>query len=251
MLIIASIAKSIAIFGILLWLPACTTATPDAPTVATAAASSGTGVKDLQLVPDLPPPVDTNNGEDVPIAPGDKLEIDVFQVPDLDRTVQVDNKGRIFLPLIGEVQAAGKSILTLQNDITQRYGAKYLQNPQVSVLMKESAGQQVTIDGAVKKPGIYPISGSSTLLQAVAEAGGLDDIADESKVYVFRKVGARKLVANYNVKEIRSGKRQDPHIYGGDIVVSFKSGSEVALQNLGNILGVAGRGAYIGALAGF
>jgi polysaccharide export outer membrane protein len=232
-------------------LPACTTATPDASNVPAAAASNGTGGKDLQLVPNLPPPVNTNNGEDVPIAPGDKLEIDVFQVADLDRTVQVDNKGRIFLPLIGEVQAAGKSVLTLQNDITQRYSAKYLQNPQVSVLVKESAGQQVTLDGAVKKPGIYPVSSNSTLLQVVAEAGGLDDIADESKVYVFRKVGARKLVANYNVKEIRSGNRQDPHIYGGDIVVSFKSGTKVALQNIGNVLGVAGRGAYIGALAGF
>jgi polysaccharide export outer membrane protein len=251
MRIIASIAKLIVIMGMMLWLPACTTATPDTPDVPTATASNSAGGKNLQLVSNLPPPVNTNNGEDVPIAPGDKLEIDVFQVADLDRTVQVDNKGRIFLPLIGEVEAAGKSVLTLQNDITQRYGAKYLQNPQVSVLVKESAGQQVTIDGSVKKPGIYPISGNSTLLQVVAEAGGLDDIADESKVYVFRKVGGRKLVANYNVKEIRSGKRQDPHIYGGDIVVSFKSGTKVALQNLGNVLGVAGRGAYIGALAGF
>jgi polysaccharide export outer membrane protein len=152
--------------------------------------------------------------------------------------------------LIGQVQAAGKSILALQDEITQRYGAKYLQNPQISVLMKESAGQQVTVDGSVKKPGVYPVAGNSTLLQVIAEAGGLDDIADESKVYVFRKVGVRKLVANYNVKEIRSGKRQDPRIYGGDIVVSFKSGSKVALQNLGSVLGVLGRGAYIGVASG-
>jgi polysaccharide export outer membrane protein len=250
MRIIASIANLLTISGLALYLAACTSTSQSPPDLQLASASGGSQTKGLQLVPNLPPPVDTNNGQDVPIAPNDQLEIDVFQVPDLNRTVQVDNNGSISLPLVGEVKAAGKTVLALQNEITQRYGAKYLQNPQVSVLMKQSAGQQVTVDGSVTKPGIYPIAGNSTLLQVIAEAGGLDKMADESKIYVFRQVGARKLVANYDVKEIRQGHRPDPRIYGGDIVVSFKSGSKVAMQNLGDVLGILGRGAYIGVMSG-
>ena len=250
MRITAPIANLLAIIGLGICLTACTSNAPNAPDLQTATASSSSPVKGLQLVPNLPPPTETNNGRDVPIAPNDQLEINVFQVPDLNRTVQVDNNGSISLPLIGEVRAAGKSVPALQNEITRLYGAKYLQNPQVSVLMKQSAGQQVTVDGSVKKPGIYPVAGNSSLLQVVAEAGGLEDIADESKVYVFRQVGSRKLVANFDLKEIRAGSHSDPRIYGGDVIVSFKSGAKVAMQNLGNVLGVLGRGASLGVVSG-
>lgn len=199
------------------------------------------GAKDgnLEVVANLPPPPQTNEGRDDLVAENDLLEIDVFQVDELDRTVRVDSKGRISLALIGTVDAKGKTIPQLESDIEARYRTNYLQNPEVSVFMKESAGQRVTVDGAVMKPGIYPVASTSTLLQLVALAGGLQEIADETKLYVFRDHSGRKLVANYSVKEVREGKKADPRVFGGDVIVVFQSGAKVAAKNLREALGIA------------
>jgi polysaccharide export outer membrane protein len=194
---------------------------------------------DLDIVTALPAPPETNNGQDELVAENDLLEVDVFQVDDLDRTVRVDPKGNISLALIGSLPAKGRTLPQLEADIEARYGAKYLQNPEVSVFMKESAGQRITIDGAVIKPGLYPVSSTSSLLQALALAGGLKEIADESKLYVFRQIGKRKLAANFDVKQIRAGKQPDPRIFGGDVIVSFESGAKVAAKNLREALGIA------------
>ena len=203
-------------------------------------ASAGNSLQsDLQLVSRLPAPVGTNQGRDVPIARDDLLKIDVFQVDELDRTVRVDSNGRISLALIGMVDAAGKTVPELEHDIEKIYGVKYLQNPEVSVFVQESAGQQVTVNGAVRSPGIYPISSTATLLQVIAQAGDLAEIADTSKVYVFREVGNGKFVANFDIGEIRSGQRPDPRIFGGDVVVSFSSGTKIAMKNLREALGMA------------
>ncbi len=121
----------------------------------------------------------------------------------------------------------------------KKYNAKYLQSPDITIYMKESAGQRVTMDGEFSKPGIYPTASNSTLLQAVALAGGLTKIADEKKIFVFRQYGAQKLVANYSIKDIRAGENRDPRLFGGDVVVAFTSRSKVAAQNLREALGVA------------
>lgn len=194
---------------------------------------------ELRLVPVLPAPANTNNGLEQRLAANDLIKVDVFQVDELDRQVRIDPQGRINLALIGMVEAGGKTIQELETGIEQAYGAKYLQNPEVSVFVEESAGQQITVDGAVRKPGVYTASSTSTLLEVVAKAGGFTETADDQKLYVFRDVGGRKLVANYNVKNIRSGKARDPRIFGGDVIVSFRSGSKVAMQNLRQALGVA------------
>lgn len=202
----------------------------------------GTRDGDLEIVSALPAPPETNNGQDERIAENDLLEVDVFQVDELDRTVRVDAKGKISLALIGSLDAKGRTIPELEADVESRYRTSFLQNPEVSVFMKESAGQRVTVDGAVIKPGIYPVASTSTLLQVIALAGGFQEIADETKLYVFRQIGGRKLVANYSVKEIREGKKRDPRIFGGDVVVSFQSGAKIAARNLRDALGIASSG---------
>jgi polysaccharide export outer membrane protein len=143
------------------------------------------------------------------------------------------------MPLIGVVQAAGKSIRQLEQELERAYGKSYLQSPDVTVFMKESAGQRVTIDGEVAKAGLYPVTANATLLDVIAMAGGFRDIADQNKVYVFREIGGRKLVANYSVAEIRSGRLANPRIYGGDVVMVFTSQSRVAMNNLKEALGMA------------
>jgi len=192
------------------------------------------------MVAELPPPVDSNGGTTQVISPGDTLAVDVFQVDTLDATVQVDNSGNISLALVGSVPAAGKTITALEADLEARYGARYLQRPDITIAMKDSVGQRVTVDGEVRKAGIYPLAGQATLLQVIATAGGFNDIGDPDKVYVFRAYGSEQLVAQYSVSAIRSGKRGDPRIYGGDVVVSFASGMKVLGSNLKDALGLAG-----------
>ncbi|SMH40817.1 polysaccharide biosynthesis/export family protein [Mesorhizobium australicum] len=204
-----------------------------------AAAPPASGDRDLRVVSELPVPEDTAGGTERPIAPGDILEVSVFQVPDLSRTAQVDSVGRVSLPLIGVIPAAGKSVRTFENDVKIAYGRDFLQSPQVSVLVKESAANRVTVDGEVRRAGVFPLPPSASLLDAVALAGGFSPVADEKKVYVFRQAGSQKLVANYDVSAIKSGRRNAPNLYGGDVVVVFPSSSRVAFQNLKEALGVA------------
>lgn len=200
----------------------------------------------LRMVSDLPPPSNTQGGSEQPLSPDDVLEVDVFQVDNLDRTVQIDASGRISLPLIGSVAAQGKTIPQLEQEIESRYGAKYLQSPDVTIFLKESARQRVTVDGEVARSGLYPVASNATLLDAIALAGGMKDIADTGKVYVYRDAGnGTKLVANYDVKQIRNGKARNPRIFGGDVVIVFTSQSKVAMNNLKEALGIASSAARV------
>lgn len=159
--------------------------------------------------------------DDYRIGPLDKLNITVFQVKDLTQeAVQVDGSGQVSLPLIGNVMAAGKTTQELAIEIADRLQGKYLQSPQVSVWVQEAVSQKVTIDGAVREPGVYTMSGPTTLLQAVAMAKGPDlKLANLSRVAVFRSVNGQRTVAVFNLKAIRAGKAPDPVIFGNDVVV--------------------------------
>lgn len=238
--------RILGVLALCMIVASCSTASNNSAADLQSGTATGTvAYKDLQIVPRLPPPPNTNQGADDLIAENDLLEIQVFQVDELNRTVRVDSNGRINLALIGYVDAKGKTIPQLEAEIEKRYGAKYLQHPDVTVFMKESAGQRVTIDGKVRTPGIYPVSSTSTLMQVIAQAGGFGDTADESKIYVFRDFNGKKLVANYNVARIREGKQPDPRIYGGDVIISFESGTKVAAQNLRQALGIASSATFL------
>lgn len=199
----------------------------------------------LKVVKDLPAPQNTQNGSEQPLSPNDVLEVNVFQVDNLNRTVQVDSGGQISLPLIGTVTAAGKTVRQLEQEIETAYGAKYLQSPDVTIFVKESIGQRITIDGEVNKAGIYPVSSNSSLLDAIALAGNFSSVGDARKVFVYRSIGQNTLVANYDVEGIRTGKSPNPRIYGGDKIVVFPSKSKVAMSNLKDALGIASSAARI------
>lgn len=209
---------------------------------ATAAATGddlGMGAGSLRVVDTLPPPVIGPGGSSQVVSPNDVIEVSVFEVPNLSRTAQVDASGQLSLSLIGSVPAAGKTLAELERTIEQRYGAKYLQNPDVTVFMKESMGQRVTLDGEFNKAGIYPTTANMSLLQAVAVAGNFTKIGDPTKVFIYRRHGQEQLVAQYNVEDIRGGKRPNPIIYGGDVVVAFPSGMRVLGSNLREALSTA------------
>jgi len=165
------------------------------------------------------------------IGPQDVLDISVFKVPELSRSVQVADVGTVNLPLVGEVQAAGRTARDLERDLTKKLGAKYLQSPQVTVYVKEYNSRRVTIDGAVKKPGVYPIRAKTTLVQFIAMAEGPTDIADTSSIAVFRTIKGKRSAARFDLNEIRSGTAQDPVIQEGDVIVVSESMTKTAFQN--------------------
>lgn len=175
---------------------------------------------------------------DYHIAPLDMLEVSVFQVPDLSKTVRVAADGNVTLPLIGEVMAAGKSAHQLEAEIAAALGAKYLQNPEVSVFVSDAVSQRVTVEGAVNKPGVYPTAGGATLMQVIAMSGGLADIADSNAIVVFRTASKGRQAAVFDYKAIRKGTIPDPVIQGGDIVAVDQSGAKAAMKNIRETIGV-------------
>lgn len=168
---------------------------------------------------------------DYRIGATDKLRVSVFQVPDLSfEEIVVDASGNIQMPMIGSVLAAGRTPNELSGDIARRLGERYLRNPQVTVTVKEAASQKVTVDGAVKRPGVYEMRGRTTLLQAVAMAEGPAPAADVRSVAVFRTVEGQRMVAVFDLAAIRNGAAEDPMIFGDDVVVVDTSRLNAALR---------------------
>ena len=157
--------------------------------------------------------------EDYRIAPLDTLKIAVFQVPDLSGEFEVDLTGNVALPLLGTVRAIDKTPGTLQAELASKLGEKYLQSPQVSVGVKSSTTRNVTLDGAVKYPGMYPIERPVSLIQAIALAKGTNDEANPRRVAVFRTIGGQRMAAAFDLTSIRRGEAEDPKIYSGDIII--------------------------------
>jgi polysaccharide export outer membrane protein len=153
------------------------------------------------------------------IAAADVLQVNVFQVPDLTREIEVDLAGNVSLPLVGDVRASGLTPKELQARLVQLLGQRYLRNPDVTVSVKSSSRRAVTVDGAVTAPGIFAVTGPTTLLQAIAQARGPSESANPHRVAVFRQVQGQRMAAAFDLTSIRRGESPDPAIYSGDIIV--------------------------------
>lgn len=193
---------------------------PQAP-AATAPAKPGAAPVDVPQASD----------EEYRIGSNDLLELSVFQVKELDRTVRVNTRGLITLPLIGQVHAAGLTGTELEERIAEKLKKDFLQDPQVSVFIKEYTSQRVTVEGQVEKAGIYPMTGRTTLLQAVALAGGLKELGQAESIKVFRldKAGTRQMTV-YNLEEVRSGAIADPTVRNNDVIVVEKAQGRAVLK---------------------
>jgi polysaccharide export outer membrane protein len=179
-----------------------------------------------------PAPADAT---DYRISQQDILQISVFQVNDLTSAVQVGQDGSITLALIGKVQVAGKTTSEAEQIIAGKLRQKYLQSPQVSVVVK-TYGKRITISGAVGGPKVLPDDGNTTLSQAIANAGGVADIGNSERVHVARSKDQHVQDDLYNLDDIQAGKVPDPVLKGGDIVVVERSGVKVALKDIGSLL---------------
>lgn len=170
----------------------------------------------------LPPP---NRGDlvvaDRPalIGPLDTIEVSVFGISDLDREMQVDASGRIAMPIAGTIDARGKTAEELAATIKTALKARYVRDPQVTVNIKSSVSQVVTIDGSVVEPGLYPVTNQMTLMRVIASAKGLTEFARQDDVVILRTVSGKRMAGLYNIAAIRRGVYDDPPVYANDLIV--------------------------------
>ncbi len=158
------------------------------------------------------------------ISAGDILDVNVFKVPDLSaKALTVEPSGMISLPLIGSMRVAGLSIAQAEQSIKQRL-TQFMQAPQVSISRTNKAiEKRVTVEGEVRTPGVFPIKGNLSFLQAIALAQGLTELGDSRTVYFYRD-GARHLV---NLDLVRNGSISDPILRGDDRIVVMKDAKKV------------------------
>jgi polysaccharide export outer membrane protein len=170
----------------------------------------------------------------------DVVAIEVYGLPELTRSLRVNSRGMISLPLLGPIRAAGKTVAELEDEITTLLADEFLQDPQVTVFVSEYTSQKVTIEGAVIRPGIYPLSGNTSLLQAIVTAGGVSEMANPEGVIIFRIIDGQRMAAVFDLNAIRGGNAEDPRIYGDDLIVIDQSGAKSAWGNLLKVVPVAG-----------
>src|SRR5262245_45222292 len=130
------------------------------------------------------PPVPVVSPEH-PVGAEDLLEISVFEIPDLNRTVRISERGTISLPLLGEMEVKGLTAMQLEGRLREALSEKYLEDPQVSVFVREFGSKKDSVTGAGGRPGVYQMLGPRTLLQVLSEAGGLGKEAG-SHLFVIR-----------------------------------------------------------------
>lgn len=146
------------------------------------------------------------------IGADDVLAINVWKEPDVSRSVPVRSDGKISLPLVGELTAGGQTPLQLEQEITKRL-ANYISEPEVTVIVTDSKSQRINILGMVARPGTYMLTGSATILDAIAMAGGFRDFAKQKQIYVLRANadGTEKRLT-FNYKEVIKGQNPEQNI---------------------------------------
>lgn len=184
--------------------------------------------------------VNTPGSDGYRIGPQDVLDISVYQAPDLAKTVQVAETGTINLPLVGDIQAGGVTAQELERSLKAKLSTKYFQNPQVTVFVKEYNSQRVTVEGSVQKPGVYPYRGPVSLLQLIATAGGMSEVANGGDVMVFRTATGARQAARFDVDEIKAGRAADPSIMQGDVVIVNTSTGKKLYQDILKTLPLVG-----------
>ncbi|MGE3644001.1 MAG: polysaccharide biosynthesis/export family protein [Beijerinckiaceae bacterium] len=172
----------------------------------------------------------SSNQDAYKVGAGDRLTIEVFQVDEMKREVIVNDDGTITMPLVGRLSVADNSTQQIERKLAAKL-SDYLRTPEVTVGVKEFNSQKFTVEGAVNAAGVFPIQGQTSLLQAIATAKGLNNLADPSTVLLFRESAGRRYAAKFDLQRIRAGREPDPVLRSRDVVVVEESGSKRFLEN--------------------
>ena len=174
---------------------------------------------DTKAAPQVP--AKTHSDDTYVIGANDVLAINVWKEAEVSRSVPVRSDGKISLPLVGELQAAGQTPSQLEQEITKRLQS-YISEPEVTVIVTDSKSQKVNILGMVARPGAYLLSGSTTVLDSIAMAGGFKDFAKKKSIYVLRSNpdGTQQRIP-FNYNEVIKGTKpaQNVKLMAGDTVV--------------------------------
>lgn len=194
----------------------------------TARAKPGDGVPTTS-VPGLDPAQPRANSA---IAPLDRLQVTVFREPELSvEDLPVDETGRAVLPLVGGVVAAGKSTEAFAAEIADKL-RQYVISPQVSVVVKQATTRRISVTGSVVQPGVFPLEGRTTLLQAIALARGPSQVADLDQAMIFRTQNGLRTAARFDLEAIARGKAEDPEVLAGDTVAIGSSRVKTAWRDV-------------------
>jgi len=157
-------------------------------------------------------PAQTASQRSYIIGATDVLSINVWKEPDVSRIIPVRSDGKISLPLAGEIQASGRTPLQLEKEITEKLKT-YISDPEVTVMVQDSKSHKFNVLGQVAKPGAYPLTSTTTVLDAIALAGGFKDFAKKKSIYVLRKKsnGEPERIP-FNYKDVISGKNPSQNI---------------------------------------
>ena len=152
------------------------------------------------------------------IGPQDVLQIDVWKEPEITRTIPVRPDGKISLPLLHDVQAAGLTAMQLAVNIRDGL-TKYLNSPQVTVTVTQINSRRVFVTGEVNKSGALPLLPGMTALQALATSGGFTQFAKEKAIYILRTENGKQVKLPYNYKDVLKGTKEDVPLQAGDVIV--------------------------------
>ena len=152
------------------------------------------------------------------IGPQDVLQIDVWKEPEITRTIPVRPDGKISLPLLDDVQAAGLTAMQLAGKIREGL-TKYLTNPQVTVTVTQINSRRVYVTGEVVKSGALPLLPGMTALQALSSSGGFTQFAMEKGIYILRTEKGKQVKLPYSYRDVLKGRQEDVVLQPGDVIV--------------------------------
>jgi polysaccharide biosynthesis/export protein len=159
--------------------------------------------------------------EEFVLGTGDILAVNVWKEPEVSRVVPVRSDGRISLPLVGEIQAGGRTPKQLESEITARL-KDFVSEPEVTVIVQEIRSQRFNVLGMIMRPGSYTLTKPMTVLDAIALAGGFRDFAKQKDIYVLRRnPGGKQSRLPFNYKDVVKGRNseQNTALESGDTVV--------------------------------
>lgn len=158
------------------------------------------------------------NEQDYKLGAGDKLRVEVYKQDQLSQSLQVRPDGKITLPLVGDVTAAGQTALELRDSLTTAL-KEYVQNPVVTVIVQDAVSAQVHLIGEIANPGTQVLNGGTTVLQALARAGGLREFANKGKIHILRVNGTRTESIPFDYRKAVKGEIEPVYLQPGDTIV--------------------------------
>jgi polysaccharide export outer membrane protein len=158
----------------------------------------------------------------VRLSPGDVIKLSFAEETDLDQTQKIRRDGRISLPYLGEVPAAGKRVIDLQHELSRRYD-EYLENPEVLVIL-ENGSATVTISGFANRPGTITFDRPTTVYQAIMQAGGVSDYGSLSNIHLTRIIDGVQRTETINLRPSIRGEPINPkYVQDGDVIYISRS----------------------------